>query len=31
MSSVAVQTRLTPEQYLVLERKSVTKSQYLSR
>ena len=30
MSSVAVQTRLTPEQYLVLERKAATKSEYLS-
>ena len=30
MSSVAVQTRLTPEQYLVLERKAAAKSEYLS-
>ncbi len=30
MSSVAVQTRLTPEQYLILERKAATKSEYLS-
>ena len=29
MSSVAVQTRLTPEQYLILERKATTKSEYL--
>lgn len=30
MSSVAVQTRLTPEQYLAWERKATTKSEYLS-
>jgi Uma2 family endonuclease len=30
MSSAAVQTRLTPEEYLALERKATTKSEYLN-
>ena len=30
MSSAAVQTRLTPEEYIALERKATTKSEYLS-
>ena len=30
MSSAAVQTRLTPEEYLTLERKATIKSEYLS-
>lgn len=30
MSSVAVQTRLTPEEYLASERKATTQNEYLS-
>lgn len=30
MSSTAVQAHLTPEEYLVQERKAVTKSEYLN-
>ena len=30
MSSAAVQTRLTPEEYITLERKAIIKSEYLS-
>ena len=30
MSAIAVQPRLTPEEYLALERKAITKSEYLN-
>jgi Uma2 family endonuclease len=30
MASVAIQTQLTPEEYLTWERKTITKNEYLS-